>query len=186
MPSWQFGTSSRTRRRARAQVSTQRLAEARAARAATQRGLEEAQVEAHVVADDHGAADELEERRAAPPRSRGAGSTMASVMPVSTVISGGMADARVDQGLERAEALAAPQLHRPDLGDGARRRATPPVVSRSSDAERDLVRAGVPRSSKVRCTGPHARRTSVRAQSPPEAGFPHVGKSICAACWSVV
>jgi hypothetical protein len=28
---------------------------------------------------------------------------------------------RVDEGLEGAQALAGPELHRPDLGDGARR-----------------------------------------------------------------
>ena len=62
-------------------------------------------------------------------------------MPVSTVISGGMAAPGVDQGLERAEALAAAHLHRADLGDAAvaRRAAGGLEVDH---AERDVVQRG--------------------------------------------
>ena len=56
------GTSSPSRRRARARVSTVR-APTVARSVADQGGVEERHVEAQVVADQHGAADELEQRR---------------------------------------------------------------------------------------------------------------------------
>ena len=50
---------------------------------------------------------ELEEGRAAPRAIDGAPQTIASVMPVSTLTNGVIADARVDEGLKLAEHLAA-------------------------------------------------------------------------------
>ena len=50
---------------------------------------------------------------------RGAAATIIEVMPVSTLMYGGIAQPRVDQGLELAEDLAAADLHRTDLGDRA-------------------------------------------------------------------
>ena len=47
----------------------------------------------------------------------GAPETIASVMPVSTLTNGVIADARVDEGLELAEHLPAANLDRADLGD---------------------------------------------------------------------
>ena len=47
----------------------------------------------------------------------GAGATIASVMPVSTVMNGGIGRAGVDQGGELAHLLAAADLDRADLGD---------------------------------------------------------------------
>ena len=49
----------------------------------------------------------------------GAGSTMASVIPVRTVMNGRDRLARVHQRVEDAEALTAAVLHRADLGDRA-------------------------------------------------------------------
>ena len=71
-----FGTSSRTRRRASASVSTRRFDEPRVS-VRDERGVEERAVEADVVADDHRVADELEERRQhlGDPRRRAAPST---------------------------------------------------------------------------------------------------------------
>ena len=48
---------------------------------------------------------------------RGAGRTIASVMPVRTVMNGGIGIARVHEGVERPEALAPAVLDRADLGD---------------------------------------------------------------------
>ena len=65
------------------------------------------------------------------------GPTIWVVRPVSTVMAGGIDAARVDQGVERAEALAAPDLDRADLADAV-------VVGRAArgleveDAERDV------------------------------------------------
>ena len=98
---------------------------------AAEGGVEEPEVEPDVVADDHGAADELGQRRAARLERGGRAATIASVMPVRTVMAGGMALPGVDERLERAQALAAPDLDRADLGDGSSV-GEPPVVSRSS------------------------------------------------------
>jgi hypothetical protein len=67
---------------------------------------------------------------------------MASVIPVSTTISeGGDRHARVDQRLEGAQALAAADLDRSDLGDGAARRR-PAGGLEVDDAERHFVEWG--------------------------------------------
>ena len=108
---------------------------------ALERGVEEADVEAHVVADDHGVADELEQASGSTVSMRGAGITIASVMPVSTVISGGIGRAGVDERLERAEALAAADLDRADLGDAARLRRAAGGLE-VDDAERDVEERG--------------------------------------------
>ena len=116
MPSRQSGTSSRTRRRASATVSTTgwrsggRPARSNAAR-------RNADVEADVVADEHGVADELEQR---------AGSTALDARRRGDQGVGEPGEhgdlrrdrpAGVDEGLERAEALAAADLDGADLGD---------------------------------------------------------------------
>jgi len=82
-----------------------------------QRRLQEPQVEPDVVPDNDRGPDELEERRQYRlyPGSRehhGLGDAG------QDRDLGRYPDAGIDQRLERAEALAAPQLDRPDLGDG--------------------------------------------------------------------
>jgi hypothetical protein len=84
-------------------------------------GLQEPQIEAHVVAHDHGRADELEERR-----QHGVDLRSREHHGLGDAGQHGdlrrYPDARVHQRLERAQALAAPQLHRAHLGDlGIRR-----------------------------------------------------------------
>ena len=54
-------------------------------------------------------------------------------------MNGGIARARVDQGLELAEHLAAAHLDRADLGDRRAAPAEPPVVSRSTTHERHVA-----------------------------------------------
>ena len=116
------------------------------------------EVEAHVVTDDHRACRRTRRARRARRRSRGAGSTMACGDAGEDGDLGRDGHARVDQRLERAEALAAPDLDRADLGDPHGRR-WPPVVSRST-TQNVTSESGVPRSSNVRCT---ARRYGEQA-----------------------
>ena len=96
-------------------------------------------------------------------RSWAPGRSMAAVMPVSAVISGGTGRAGVDQRLQRAEALAAAVGDGPDLGDrvGGGRAAGRLEVD---DAERD----GVERLAEgvERCPRPRPYRTYVRAPRP--------------------
>jgi hypothetical protein len=86
-----------------------------------QGGRKERDVEAHVVADQHRAPDELLERRqhpSEPRRARDEGVVDAR-QPGGA---GGDRPTGLDQGLERADALAAPELHRAHFGDGVGRR----------------------------------------------------------------
>ena len=71
---------------------------------------------------------------------RGAGSTIASVIPVSTVMNGRDRHAGVHERLELAEALAAAVLHRADLGDRAGRGGAAGRLEVDDD-EGDVVRA---------------------------------------------
>ena len=161
VPSRQFGTSSRTSRRARAHVSTERLARRRPL-GAVERGVEEAEVEADVVADDHRVARRTRatvgQHR---PRCGARAAPWPAVMPVSTVICGRDGRARVHQGLEGAEALAAAQLHRADLGDAAvgRRAAGGLEVDH---AERDLAQRRAEVVEAARCIAGTVERTGVR------------------------
>ncbi len=101
-----------------------------------ERGVEEADVEAHVVADDHGAVRELEERgQHLGDLRRGHEHGVGDAGEHGDHRRDGYA--RVHQRLERAEQLAAAQSQRTDLGDrvGARRRAGRLEVD---DDERDL------------------------------------------------
>ena len=85
---------------------------------ADQGGLEEADVEAHVVPDHHRAADELEEGgQHLVDRGRRQHHGLGDAGEHGDL--GRDGQARVDEGLEGAEALAAAQLHRADLGDRA-------------------------------------------------------------------
>ena len=72
---------------------------------------------------------------------RGAGRTIASVMPVSTVIIGGIGTPGFTSVSNAAEALAAAELDRADLGDRAARRRPARRLEVDHD-ERDLARAG--------------------------------------------
>jgi hypothetical protein len=84
-----------------------------------QGGVEEGDVEAHVVADEDRRADELEERRQhLGDRWRRQHHRLGDAGEHRDQRRDG--DARVHERLERPEALAAPQLHCPDLGDLAR------------------------------------------------------------------
>ena len=111
--------------------------------------VEERGVEADVVADDHGAVGELDERRQhlLDPRG-GTDHRLGDAREHGDLRGDG--PARVHEGVERAEALAAAHLHRPDLGDGVGG-GYGPVVSRSS-TQNVTSRSGVPRSSNERCT----------------------------------
>ena len=120
VPRRQFGTSSRTSRRASAHVSTVGLA-SRGQPWRSQRGVEEGHVEADVVADDDGAGDEVDER-------------VEHGLDARRRQHHGLGDAgehrdlrrdrraRVHEGVEGAEELAAAHPHGADLGDAARLR----------------------------------------------------------------
>ena len=88
---------------------------------------------------------------------------------------------RVDEGLERAEALAAAQLDRADLGDGARRRraagglevdhAERDVVQRRAEVVEAALRTVGDRRAAVASGHPSTvYRTGVRRQGPVGAG----------------
>ena len=156
----QFGTSSRTSRRASAHVSTHRCvigAHPEARRA----GAEEAEIEAHVVADDHRARAELDERRE---HRLDAGRRHDHRLGDAGEHRDLRRDrhARVHEGLERAEALAASHLDRADLGDGAALGRSPCGLE-VDDAERD-VRQGRAEVVERALHGGTIRRTGVRAQ----------------------
>ena len=107
-------------------------------------------------------------------------------MPVSTVMSGGIGHARVHEGLEAAEALAAPDLHRADLGD-ARTVAGTRRWSRGRSRQNVTACSGVPevveaaldggtRARRARrafaATDPSARETALRLGRRPAIGCP--------------
>ncbi len=102
-----------------------------------QRRLQEPQVEPDVVAHDHGRAQELEERRQdrLDPR-RATDHGVGDARQHGDLR--GDAHARVDQRLERAQALTAPHLHGADLGDGAVGRGGTGCLD-VEDAEGDLA-----------------------------------------------
>ena len=125
-------------------------------------GVEEAEVEADVVPDDDRAAEELGQRRQHGVRCGARGATIASVMPVSTVMAGGMAQPGLTERVEGAQALAAPDLDGADLRDGI-------LVGRAAgglqvhDGERHLGRAGCrARRTTVARPGTVANRCSFR------------------------
>ena len=116
--SLQLGTSSRvSSRRARTAVSTE-AAGGQAMPGLRAGGLEEAEVERGVVGDQHRAAGELEERRQDRADAGRRGDHHRGD-PGEHADVGRDLPARVDQGLELAEHLAAADLHRADLGDRA-------------------------------------------------------------------
>jgi hypothetical protein len=134
--SLQSGTSSRTSRRARATVSTTVRGE-RGPLGALAGRAEEPDVEADVVADDHRVADEVDQR-AEHRLDAWCRATSTSDSPVSIADLRRDRPAGVHEGLERAEALAATDLDRPDLGDAV----VVAVAARRleiDDAERDVV-----------------------------------------------
>ena len=141
----------------------ERVAEARVA-ASRQGGVEERDVEPQVVADEHAPADELDQRRQhLLDARRGHDHRLGDARQERDRRGDG--DAGIDEGLKRAEALAAAETDRADLGDAA-------VGGRAAgglevdDAERD----GVQRTAEVvegslTSENPHPKqcgRTSVR------------------------
>ena len=164
VPSRQLGTSSRTRRRARAHGVDERLAS---------RGRS---------ARSRAASRKPRSKRSCGRRSRRRRRTRAATGSTASIRGarhhhrlgdagedgdrGRDGPARVHERLERAEALAAAQLHGADLGDARRSAGAPPVVSRSTTQKVTSSR-GVPRSSKLSAAGGttidgHCSRTGVR------------------------
>ena len=112
-----------------------------------ERGVEEAGVEADVVADDHRVVRELEER----------GQHLADARRRQQHRFGDAGehrdhrrdrDARIHERLEAPEQLAAAHPQRADLGDRVARAGDVPVVSRSTTTKVTSA-SGVPRSSSV-------------------------------------
>ena len=170
VPSRQSGTSSRTRRRARATVSTLTgskrgcPARSKAARrnATSKPMLWPTMTVPRVNSRSDGRTASI----------RGAGPTSASVRPVSTVICGGMAR----PGLTRVWNVprhSPPRTFTAPTSVIASSARWPPVVSRSS-TQNVTSASGVPRSSKLRWTGrPTASmrpRTPVRVKHQFDAG----------------
>ena len=103
---------------------------------ALSRGPEEREVEAHVVTDQHRPRRKLEERR-----EDGVDGGCRTHHPLGDTREIGDlrrdGHTRIDQCLERAKALAAPDLHRADFGDPAPRRGAAGGLE-VDDTERDL------------------------------------------------
>jgi hypothetical protein len=104
---------------------------------ARERRAEEAEIEAHVVTDDDGVAEELEERRQHGLDARGAHDHRLRDAREHGDL-GRDGPTRVDQGLERAEAFAPAHLDGSDLGDRAVDRGTTRGLE-VEDAEGDVA-----------------------------------------------
>ena len=82
-------------------------------------GRQEGEVEGRVVRDDHAAAGEFQERRAGPRRSPARQPTMASVMPVSSVMLAGIGMPGFTSAENSAARLTGAEPDRADLGDAS-------------------------------------------------------------------
>ena len=155
----QLGTSSRTRRRASAHVSTHRLRQRRppGARSAASRKPRSKRTLWPTIT----VPEELEERREHG-LDAGRGMTIASVMPVSTVIDGGIAT----PGFTRVWNVprhSPPRSLTAPISVMAQRSTDPPGGLEVDDAERDL-RQGRAEVVERALHGGTIRRTGVRAQ----------------------
>ncbi len=93
---------------------------------------------------------------------RGAGATIAAVMPVSTVMAGGMAEPGLTN-VWKVPRHSPPRTLTAPISVMASSLGEPPVVSRSTTAKVTSA-SGVPSSSKDRCTGGHgSEQVFVRA-----------------------
>ncbi len=93
---------------------------------------------------------------------RGAGATMVSVMPVRTVISGGMAAPGLTS-VWNVPRHSPPRTFTAPISVMPHDAAVAPVVSRST-TQNVASMSGVPRSSNERCTAARYRRTRVRVK----------------------
>ena len=102
-----------------------------------ERGVQEPEVEADVVAHDHGIADELEQRRQYPvDHGRGADHVLGDARQIDDL--GWDRDAGVDEGLERPHTQPAHVLRRPHFGDSAHPRGRAGGLE-VDDTERDMT-----------------------------------------------
>ncbi len=148
VPRRQFGTSSRTNRRASAHVSTVGLASR--GRPMRSNAALRKETSKRMLWPTMTAAPMKSTNVPSTLSMRGAGNTMACVMPVSIVISGGIS-APGFTSVWKVPRTSPPRTRTAPISVIPHACADPPVVSRSS-TQNVVSTSGVPRSSNERCT----------------------------------